>query len=154
MAVMTSGVAEADPHVLWPADLPYRADYADAFSAFTPDAVSCSPEEWTRRTLEGASLPMRLFLRFGWRFGLGFPLARTNAVLGWPVVAESADWIALGQQSWLFGVVLLMRTGAGQITWATRVEYRSPVARAAWSVVGLIHRRFAPRALRRAARRY
>lgn len=94
---------------------------------------------------------MRLFLQFGWRYALGFPLARTNAVLGWPVVARSDDWVALGQQSWLFGVVLLMRTSEGQLTWATRVEYRSRVSKVVWAIVGMIHRRYAPRALRRAA---
>jgi hypothetical protein len=97
---------------------------------------------------------MRIFLRLGWRYALGFPLASTDAVLGWPVVAESSGWVALGQQSWLLGVVLLMRTGDGRLTWATRVKYRSRAAKALWLIVGVIHRRYAPRALRRAASRY
>jgi hypothetical protein len=96
---------------------------------------------------------MRIFLRVGWRFGLGFRLARRDAVLGWPVVAESSDWIVLQQTSWLFGVALVMRVTDGQLTWATRVKYSSPVARATWLVVGVLHRRFAPRALHRAVTR-
>jgi hypothetical protein len=152
MAVMT-GVALASSPDLWPREAPLSdADYADVFTADPADALEHSPELWARRVLEGASLPMRLFLRLGWRFGLGFPLARDNAVLGWPVVAASSGWVVLEQQSWLFGVALLMRTADGRLTWATRVKYRSPVSRAAWTVVGLLHRRFAPRALRRAAR--
>jgi hypothetical protein len=139
---------------LWPVEAPYAdADYEDAFTASTEHALSRLPEDWARYVLEGASAPMRWFLRVGWRFALGFPLTTTNSVLGWPVVAESAEWVALRQQSWLFGVALLMRISDGELTWATRVKYRSPVSRAAWSLVGLIHRRFAPRAVHRAAKR-
>ena len=152
MAVVASGTTEAGPPTLWPAELPYAdADYGDAFTALTADVSGRTPEQWAREILEGASAPMRLFLRFGWRYVLGFRLARTNAVLGWPVIAQATDWVALEQKSWLFAVVLLMRMTDDKLTWATRVEYRSPVSRAAWSIVGLIHRRYAPRALRRAA---
>jgi hypothetical protein len=148
MVVMTDNVAVAD---LWPIDAPFHdADYADAFTSATPSALSRSPEQWARHVLEDASLPMRTFLRVGWRFGLGFPLARGNAVLGWPVVAESVDWIVLQQQSWLFSVALLMRAADGELTWATRVKFWSPISVATWAIVGVIHRRFAPRALRRA----
>lgn len=130
------------------------ADYSDMFTALTPDALSHTPQDWARRVLEGASLPMRIFLQLGWHYGLGFPPSHTNAVLGWPLVAESADSVTLEQQSWLFGVVLLMRTNDGELTWSTQVMYRSRLAPAVWLVVGLIHRRFAPRALRRAAASY
>ena len=154
VAGVASDTTEAGPPAVWPAELPYAdADYRDAFTALTSDASARSPEQWARQILEGASAPMRLFLRFGWRYALGFPLARTNAVLGWPVIAQAADWVALEQKSWLFAVVLLMRTTDDKLTWATRVVYRSPVSKAAWSVVGMIHRRYAPRALRRAAGR-
>jgi hypothetical protein len=127
------------------------ADYTDTYTAGVPDVSSRTPQDWARRVLEGASLPMRVFLRLGWRYGLGFPLTRTNSVLGWPVVAESTGSVSLEQQSWLFGVVLLMCTGDGELTWTTSVTYRSRLSRPVWSVVGPIHRRFAPRALRRAA---
>jgi hypothetical protein len=130
------------------------ADYTDSFTALTPAALTHSPRDWARRVLEGASLPMRIFLRLGWRYGLGFPPAKADAVLGWPVVTESDGLIELEQGSWLFCVVLLMCTVDGQLTWTTRVTYRSRLSPAAWAVVGLIHRRFAPRALRRAATGY
>jgi hypothetical protein len=130
------------------------ADYTDTFTALTPDARTHSPQDWARRVLEGASVPMRIFLRLGWRYGLGFRLARVNAVLGWPVVTESDDRVELEQQSWLFGVVLVMSTCDGRLTWTTHVTYRSWLSPAAWGIVGLIHRRFAPRALRRAAASY
>lgn len=153
MAVIVAsraGVA-ASPE-LWPSTAPFAdPDYADAFTVSTTRASSCSPEQWARHILEGASLPMRLFLLVGWRCALGFRLARRDAVLGWPVVAEAADWVVLQQQSWLFGVALLMRVRDDELSWATRVSYTSPVAGAAWSVIGVLHRRFAPRALHRAA---
>jgi hypothetical protein len=148
---VTSTATRLGPDELWPEDAPFGdADYADAFTASTPKASSHSPEHWARYVLEGASLPMRMFLRLGWRFGLGFPLARRNAVLGWPIVAQSTDWIVLEQRSWLFCVALLMRATDGQLTWATRVKYSSPVSHGAWLLVGLLHRRYAPLALRRA----
>lgn len=151
-AITADDVQLAGSSDLWPAAAPYDdADYADTFTVCTPKALSCSPEHWARHILEGASLPMRTFLIIGWRFGLGFSLASRDAVLGWPVVAESADWIILQQRSWLFGVALLLRVADGQLSWATRVSYSSPVARIAWSAIGVLHRRFAPRALRRAA---
>jgi len=74
-------------------------------------------------------------------------------VLGWPVVAESSDWVVLQQRSWLFGVALLMRVMDGEISWATRVRYSSRLAGATWSVIGVLHRHFAPRALHRAVAR-
>lgn len=155
MAVTTSVVARPASGEIWPAEAPYAdADYDDVFTASTTDARATSPEQWARYVLEGASRPMRLFLRLGWRFGLGFPLTSINSVLGWPVVAQSSDWVVLQQQSWLFGVVLLMRVSEGELTWATRVKYRSRASAFAWEVVGLIHRRFAPRAVQRAAGRY
>lgn len=135
----------------WPVGVAYAdADYADAFTAPTLDALMRTPEDWARRVLEGASRPMRLFLRVGWRYFLGFPLVGADGVLGWPVTAEADGWVALEQCSWLFGVVLLMRASDGELVWATRVKYRSPVSRVAWAVVRPIHHRFAPRALRRA----
>ena len=128
-----------------------EAEYADEFIASITDALSRSPEEWARQVLEGASWPMRAFLRIGWRYFLGFPLVRDNAVLGWPIVTISDNGIVLAQSSWLMGVVLEMRTSEAGLSWATRVDYRSPLARPAWAVVRPIHRRYAPRALRRAA---
>jgi hypothetical protein len=139
-----------DPPGLWPAHRSEgAADYEDAFTARAPVSSKDSPEDWARRVLEGASLPMRLFLRMGWRV-LGFRLHRVDAVLGWPVVSKSADWVVLQQTSWLFGVALLMRAADGELTWATRVSFRSPLARPVWWIVGAIHRRYAPRALQRA----
>lgn len=139
-----------DPPGLWPAHLSNgEADYEDAFTARAPAASKDSPEHWARRVLEGASLPTRLFLRVGWRL-LGFRLQRVDAVLGWPVISRSADWVVLQQTSWLFGVALLMRAADGELTWATRVSFRSPLAQPVWRIVGAIHRRYAPRALQRA----
>jgi hypothetical protein len=136
---------------LWPSDSAFdEADYQDAFSADTAHALSRPPEQWARHVLEGASRPMRTFLRVGWRYALGFPLTKDDSVLGWPVVAESDGWVVLQQQSWVFGVALLMLVADGKLTWSTRVKYRSRVARPAWFLIGMIHRRFAPRALRRA----
>jgi hypothetical protein len=151
MAVVTNNLVRAGSPELWPIASPLaEADYADVFTAATAKAMSHSPEQWARYILEGASVPMRIFLRVGWRFGLGFALARRNAVLGWPVMAGSPDWVVLQQRSWLFEVALLMRVTDGQLSWATRVRYSSPIAGAAWLLIGVLHRRFAPRALRRA----
>ncbi|HWA64863.1 MAG TPA: hypothetical protein VG899_00660 [Mycobacteriales bacterium] len=127
------------------------ADYTDVFTAVALDALSRSPQDWARLVLEGASLPMRVFLRVGWRWGLGFPLTGTDSILGWPVVAELPGQVTLAQQSWLFGVALLMCTTDGELSWTTSVTYRSRISPVVWGMVGPIHRRFAPRALRRAA---
>jgi hypothetical protein len=136
----------------WPDEAPHPdVDYEDAFTASVPDALSRSPEIWAREVLEGASWPMRAFLRVGWRYFLCFRLARDNAVLGWPVVASDDGWVALEQSSWLYDVVLLMRASEHELTWATRVTFRSPASRPVWWIVGAIHRRYAPRALQRAS---
>lgn len=136
---------------VWPAGAPFDdADYEDVFSESAPHASTESPEQWARYVLEGASRPMRTFLRLGWRYGLGFRPVRRDAVLGWPAVAQADGWVILRQDSWLFGVALLMRASEDRLTWATRVKYESPAARPAWRLIGIIHRRFAPRALRRA----
>ncbi|HWC33409.1 MAG TPA: hypothetical protein VG650_01155 [Mycobacteriales bacterium] len=151
MSVVTREAARSSASDGWPIEAPLAdAHYVDAFTAITPIAGSRTPREWAQQILESASFPMRVFLLVGWRCGLGFRLTRRNAVLGWPVLTESADWVVLRQGSWLFEVALLMRVTDDQLTWSTRVKHSSAVGRGTWCAVGRLHRRFAPRALRRA----
>lgn len=104
-----------------------------------------------RAALDGAPFWLRWFVRLGWRFVLGFQPSSARNVLGWPIVATTADCVVLEQQSPLFAAALLMRRAPNSLIWATRVDYKRRGARLLWSLIGLIHRRIVPYVLRRAA---
>lgn len=106
-----------------------------------------------RDSLEGAPFALRRFVAIGWRLVLGFRPARAHSIFGWPIVAATDDYVVVEQQSRLFHAALLLRTGAGELTWATRVTYRTKASKPVWAVVGILHRRISPYVLVRAAKR-
>ncbi|HEX3900083.1 MAG TPA: hypothetical protein VHW74_13000 [Mycobacteriales bacterium] len=139
---------------LWPVDEPCSdADYDDQFVAPASKATDRSAEQWMRDSLEGAPVALRKFVTIGWRLVLGFRPHRDNAIFGWPIVAKTHEYVVLEQQSRLFHAALLLRTHDGEVTWATRVVYKTKTSKAVWAVVGILHRRISPYVLGRAARR-
>ncbi|WP_263253950.1 hypothetical protein [Saccharopolyspora rosea] len=116
-----------------------RPDYHDAFSV-PPGALAGLPAEAVlRRVLEQSRPALRRFVRTGWRFGLGFPLAPFPApghVLGWPISASTPQAV----------------TGDHAVVFATFVRYEHPAASVLWAAAGPLHRRIVPALLRDAAR--
>lgn len=135
------------------ADTLERPDYADAFRVDSPVVAGHVAEDWMRLVLERLSRPARWFVLTGWTLVLGFrlrPLHGTDRLLGWQIVHNDADRLVLEQRSWLLTAHLLLCRDRGGLTWLTFVRFERPrVARPVWAVVGVIHRRIVPLALRR-----
>lgn len=139
---------------LWAVEAPCGdADYDDRFIARAANAADRTAEQWMRDSLEGAPFAVRYFVAIGWRLVLGFRPHRDNAIFGWPIVAKTQEYVVLEQQSWLFHAALLLRTTDDELTWATRVVYKTKASKPVWAVVGILHRRISPYVLGRAARR-
>jgi len=107
-----------------------------------------------RTALEGAPLLVRWFVKFGWRFVLGFRPSRSANILGWSIVEATDEWILLEQKSRLIAAALLLRTAPAGLTWATRVRYEAKGAAIMWGLVGVVHRRVVPYVVSRAAAAY
>lgn len=99
-------------------------------------------EEWVRSVLEGAPAVIRWSLTLGWkamRFPLGPAYSRRH-VLRWPIVEDSPDRVLLGIRSPVLGASeLVLRVEPEQVTLASFVTYRSPLSRALWTAVRLVH---------------
>lgn len=107
-----------------------------------------------REVLEGAPRPVRWFVLFGWRVGLGLrpgPWPSPTHVLGWRVVSRTPQVVILTQQSALVSAHLLLRVEESQVVLATFVRYEHRAARAVWTIGSIVHRRIAPYLLTRAA---
>lgn len=129
------------------------ADYASAF--LLPGDRSGKPEKWARATFEGAPVPLRWLLPFGWRLVLGLrlgPLRSSRHVLGWRIEDSDEGSITLESRSWLAvadNIVVVEETG---VRWVTVVHYRRRVAAAVWALAAPIHHLTVPWLLGRAAR--
>ena len=135
---------------LWPESTAIAdADYADAFVLTPMPSGDRSAEGWMRRALEGAPMPLRWFVRFGWRFVLGFRSSRSGNILGWPIRASADEFVLMEQQSGLLEAALLLRTQPSGLRWETRVRYKAKTSVAVWVVVGLLHRRIVAHVLGR-----
>lgn len=142
------------PDVQDPALAGAHFDYADCFEVRTAAPMQHSPESLARAALEGMPLALRGVVlgahRFVLRLRLG-PLSSADHVLGWQIVASSADLVVLEADGPIMrGVMIGRRTGSGVTVLRTYVFYQRPFAPFIWSVVGVLHRRVAPYLLRRA----
>lgn len=133
-------------------------DYADCF-AITPETETETgaarwAEAWMREVLEGATRPVRWFVLFGWRVGLGLrpgPWDSPTHVLGWRIESSTPVAIVLTQHSALVTVHLVLRADPSEVRLATFVRYEHRAARAVWTIGSIVHRRVAPYLLTRAA---
>jgi hypothetical protein len=131
-----------------------EADYADAFRV-TAEGYH-SPERWARRALEsGPALQRRLFALTVWQCSLGLRLGPSDSrhhVAGWAIVENEPEILVLRAQSWLITGVMVFEASDSAAIWTTLVEYEARPAGAVWGVIGIGHRRLAPRALNGARR--
>ena len=131
-------------------------DYADCF-ALTPateSGAARSAEAWMREVLEGAARPVRWFVLFGWRVGLGLrpgPWDSPTHVLGWRVESSTPSAIVVSQRSALVTAHLVLLVDPPEVRLATLVRYEHRAARVVWRIGSMVHRRIAPYLLTRAA---
>lgn len=129
-------------------------DYADCFAITPAPETGRSAKAWMREVLEGAPRPVRWFVRFGWRVGLGLrpgPRDSPTHVLGWRIESCTPVAIVLTEQSALVTAHLVLRADTSELRLATFVRYEHRAARAVWTIGSIVHRRIAPYLLTRAA---
>ena len=100
-------------------------------------------ESWARACFERAPAPMRLFLVAGWWLLLLEGSSRSDAtrVVGWPLVATTADTATLQRRSRLgIDATLVLSTRDGTATFASGMIFRNSFARVVWALVAPTHR--------------
>lgn len=130
-----------------------QPDYGSAFELSVPGATVRSPEQWARAIFEGAPRAIRWFLQVGWVLALGVrlgPRSSPEYVLGCRITHTDPGVIILELQSRLLAAHDLILVQDSRVQFATFVRYKKPLARALWSVAGLIHHRMVPYLLKHA----
>jgi hypothetical protein len=130
------------------------ADYGDAFRVIADGYHS--PEHWARRALEsGSPLVRRLFALTVWQGALGLRLGPSPSrehVAGWKILENQTGIVVLRADSRLVTGVMVFDVCDARATWTTLLRYQAPPASAVWGVLGIAHRRIAPRVLTGASR--
>lgn len=130
-----------------------RIDYTDAFRAQTPHQRS--PQGWARAVFEGPSWPLPSLLHFLWskivRLDLT-PRTDRSRVLGWKITSRTADSLVLGSEAPGIQVRLVALIEPSAVSWTTTIRYKSWCGRAAFALLGPVHRALAKYLLARAAR--
>lgn len=130
------------------------AEYADAFRITANGRHPA--EQWARSAFEGGpSAKRRLFGLVVWRGLLGLRLAPFNSsdhVAGWAIVENEPETVVLHAESWLIVARLVIDVADSHTTLTTLMRYVRPEGRAVWAVLGIAHRRLAPRVLAGARR--
>ena len=133
-----------------------RIDYADAFLVDVADPRARTGEQWARAIVGGAPSALRARLWLAWTalgLRLGPPWSDRH-VLGWEVRRSTPDLALLGARSRIgMPAELLVRREGETLLFATFVQKRNPLARAAWASIDSVHRPVVRHVLREAARR-
>lgn len=134
---------------------PAAYDYADAFSILTRPGDVRGAEQWARKALEEAPLPLRLVVRAAQRGVLRLRLhagSSSEHVLGWHVETSAPNAVRLTADGPLLQGVIVARTDlSSRMTITTFICYHSMIARAVWRLIAPLHRGVAPRLLELAA---
>jgi hypothetical protein len=134
----------------------YHYDYNDSFAAPRAATDERTPEQWARAVFEDAPQPVRWFLVYGFRYGLGLrfgPRSSPEHVLGWAIVDRSPDSVTIESRSWFLTSRLVFQTETARVTQSTYVRYDRRIAAILWPPVSILHRQIVPRILRHAATR-
>ena len=130
--------------VLWGGRGP---DYVTSFAADVADADAESAEHWARRILEGAPLPLRLFVLTGWRLVLRLRLAPRRAagtVAGWTISQATPDLVTLEVDSSLVHARKVLNLESSRLILTTQVWYARTRGRVLWSALAPVHHRIEP----------
>jgi hypothetical protein len=133
---------------------PSEHDFACAYEIAIASGDKRSSEEWARDIWEGAPPPIRWFMIAGWRLALRLrlgPLHSPDHILGWRIVARSADETVCRLGSGFLDAHNIFQRVDGTFVWSTFVTYERRGARVIWPPVSLIHRLLVRISLRRAA---
>ena len=130
--------------------------YAWSYELTTSRREDRGPEQWARRTLEGAPAPVRVLLVVGWRFGMLLRLGPLRPVpgrvLGWPVVERTPESVRVAVAGPLFDAQNTVEVAGEVVRWTTTVQYHNALGRLLWAIAAAVHQRSLPLLLKRAAR--
>jgi hypothetical protein len=130
------------------------ADYRWTHTVRGAGLAALTGEQWLRRAWEDAPSGLRVFLRFGWRFGLGLRLgpADPSHVLGWHIDACTGRTVEVSASSRILSATNTLTVEDDSICWQTDIRYRNVVGRLVWPLAALLHQRIVPWSLRRTVR--
>ncbi len=112
-----------------------------------------SAEQWLRRVWEDAPPGLRVFLRFGWRFGLGLRLGPSDDVsyvVGWHIDSSTDRTVVVSASSRILSATNTLTAEDDMIRWETDVRFVHIVGRLVWPLAALLHQRIVPWSVRRA----
>jgi hypothetical protein len=127
------------------------ADYHWAHTERGESLGAATAEQWLRRVWEESPTVLRVFLRFGWRFGLGLRLgpADPSHVLGWHIDSSTPTAVVVSASSRILAATNTVTAEDDVIRWQTDVRYESVVGRLLWPLAALVHQRIVPWSVRR-----
>ncbi|MCU1395487.1 MAG: hypothetical protein JWM34_3915 [Ilumatobacteraceae bacterium] len=130
------------------------ANYRWTFMIPLSGVNSLSAEQWLRHVWEDAPRALRVFLRFGWRFGLGLRLgpADESHILGWRIGAHSDAFVVVSAKSRILTAQNTLSVSSGGVRWQTDVRYQHLIGRLVWVPASLLHQRIVPWCVRRSIR--
>lgn len=127
------------------------SNYHWTYTARGGGVGAVTAEQWLRRVWEDAPTVLRIFLRFGWRFGLGLRLGRADPahVLGWHIDSKTDSAVVVSASSRILSATNTLTVEGDVIRWQTDVCFDSVFARLAWPPAALLHQRIVPWSVRR-----
>ena len=148
------GVVASDPLDLAERGDTGAADYRWTFTTSTHEAEAMTPEMWLRAVWEDAPTVMRVFLRFGWRVGLGLRLgpADSSHVLGWHIDASTDALVVVSARSPILSATNTLVARGDVLEWQTDVRFEHVIGRIVWFPASLLHQRIVPWSVRRSVR--
>jgi hypothetical protein len=130
------------------------ANYCWTYTTHAPSADRLTAELWLRHIWEDGPKSVRVFLRLGWRFGLGLRLgpADSSHVLGWGIDATTNTTVAVSAKSPILRAQNTLIASGDLIRWQTDVYYENLMGRLIWRPASLLHQRIVPWSVRRSIR--
>lgn len=154
---MTNSTRAVTPHAtILSADSLQRRDYSDAYEVDAEEANRWTAEEWARATFEKAPLLLRSFVAVGWKYALRLnlgPPSDIEHILGAKIVRRGVGAITMEMDGPVLRAHLVFLVEQSQVTLATLVNYKHPIARLVWPIAAQLHIRTAPFLLDGAAAR-
>jgi hypothetical protein len=118
-------------------------DYFDLWAATTPEAMSRTPEDWARATMEGSNRAGRFL---AWQTVLSLQLGKgQDTIAGWRIIERTDHSIVAEARSWFMTAHAVFHVSPGQVWYGVFVRYDRSIGRLLWgATMAAAHRALAP----------